>query len=107
MTHRISAVAAHHRDFAVPDLAVRGVALTELAYRFDRLKDAFDGTLRELAPGGVGRQLAVQLERTRCDEIAPFTLCAEAIILQVREYHVRETVINLSGVHFVRTQTSH
>src|ERR1051325_4296596 len=63
--------------------------------------------LRKLAAGGVGRQCAIHAQRAGPDKLAALALLAEAVVFELGEHHVSETVVYLRGVNVLRPETRH
>ena len=83
---------------------VGGIGVAHLAHALDDLQHALDMGLRKLAARGVGRQASAHAQRAGCDETAALAFLAEAVVLELRQHHVGEAVVDLRGVDIVEAR---
>src|SRR5438045_2448545 len=98
MADLVAAVAADQSDLRIRHLALRPIDALELPRTFDDLQHALDVGFRELTAGSIAGERTVEAQRARPHELPALALLAKAVVLELREHHIREAIVDLRGV---------
>src|SRR5216683_1509369 len=93
-------------EAAIPDLALAAFA-AYLADRFHLVRPALHVGLRQMAAGGVHRQLAPQRDAVLRHEAADIAAAAVAVALERQGNVAGEAVVDLHRVDIFRTEAGH